>query len=82
MSLQAILEILPREYNDHRDIHPLVHLITGGYVDSAMTHDGKDICQAKNRDLAITGCNPPSRKGSGRFCGFPVFVPLAVEYRQ
>jgi hypothetical protein len=54
ISLGQILKILPKKYNDHRDVYPLINLITGGYVDSIMSHEGKDIHSSKNRDLAIT----------------------------
>ena len=54
MPLGHISRLLKVKFKDHRDFYPLARLITGGYVDSIMTHDGKNIMDANNRDLAIT----------------------------
>lgn len=69
MNLQEILEILPKKYSDHRDIYPFVSLITGGYIDSVMTHDGKDILNVKNKELAITLYTASFGKGDFEYKG-------------
>lgn len=69
MSLGQILKILPKKYNDHRDIYPFVNLITGGYVDSIMDQGGKDIYSSKNRELAITLYTASFGKGEFEYIG-------------
>ena len=69
MSLKAIVKILPKKYKDHRDIYPFVSLITGGYIDSVMTHDGKDILHSKNKELAITLYTASFGKGKFEYKG-------------
>jgi len=69
MSLGQILKILPKKYNDHRDIYPFVSLITGGYIDSIMSQEGKDIYSSKNRELAITLYTASFGKGEFKYLG-------------
>ncbi|MEA3368988.1 MAG: hypothetical protein U9Q24_01325 [Candidatus Ratteibacteria bacterium] len=69
MNLQAILRILSKKHNDHRDVYPFVSLITGGYIDSVMTHDEKDILHAKNKELAITLYTASFGKGEFEYKG-------------
>ena len=69
MSLGQILKILPKRYNDHRDVYPFVSLITGGYIDSIMSQDRKDIFSAKNRELAITLYTASFGKGEFEYIG-------------
>lgn len=69
MNLEQILKILPKKYNDYRDIYPLANLITGGYIDSIMTHGEKDIINAKNKDLAITLYTASFGKGEFEYVG-------------
>jgi hypothetical protein len=69
MSLGEIIKMLPKKYNDHRDVYPFVSLITGGYIDSIMSHNGKDIFEAKNRDLAITLYTATFGKGKFEYIG-------------
>lgn len=69
MTLQEVLRILPKKYNDHRDIYPFVNLITGGYIDSEMNCNGKDILHIKNRKLAITLYTASFGKGEFEYNG-------------
>lgn len=69
MTLGQIIKILPKKYNDHRDIYPFSNLITGGYVDSVMSTDGKDIYYSKNRELAITLYTASFGKGQFEYIG-------------
>ena len=69
INLGQILKLLPKKYSDHRDIYPLVNLITGGYVDSIMSQAGKDIFIAKNRELAITLYTISFGKGNFEYIG-------------
>lgn len=69
MSLDQILIILPKKYNDHRDVYPFVNLITGGYVDSVMSQNEEDIVTAKNKELAITLYTASFGKGEFEYKG-------------
>lgn len=69
MSLGKVLKILPKKYNDHRDVYPFVNLITGGYIDSVMAHDGQDIFNVKNKELAITLYTMSFGKGAFEYNG-------------
>ncbi|MBU0477783.1 hypothetical protein KKC91_04360 [bacterium] len=69
LTLCQIFKILPKKYNDHRDIYPFASLITGGYIDSVMSHDGKDIFNAKNKELAITLYTASFGKGEFEYNG-------------
>ncbi|MDD4910498.1 MAG: hypothetical protein PHR44_07480 [Candidatus Omnitrophica bacterium] len=69
MNLGQIIKILPKRYNDHRDAYPFVNLITGGYIDSIMSQNGKDIYNSKNRELAITLYTASFGKGEFEYIG-------------
>ena len=76
MTLQEVLMILPKKHKDHRDIYPFVNLITGGYIDSEINYNGKDIFHMKSRKLAITLHTASFGKGksgvaASRRCGPP-----------
>jgi hypothetical protein len=69
MTLREILRILPSKYNDHRDVYAFADLITDGYIDSVMKHDGKDIRHSNNKDLAITLYTASFGKGEFEYKG-------------